>query len=108
MTVTDVNVRPELSKKNKYYISKHRYYELTHLCLQYALLKKENPEDKRARIIEQAAKETNEELSDYILLGVTVGYSYNILRVRYSIPCCQETYYNLYRKFFWLLDQARC
>ena len=108
MVTTDANVRPELSKKNKYYISKHRYYELKHLCLQYTMFKKENPEDNRARIIEQAAKETNNELSDYILLGVTVGYSYNILRVRYSIPCCQETYYNLYRKFFWLLDQARC
>lgn len=24
-----------LSKKNKYYISKHRYYELKHFCLQY-------------------------------------------------------------------------
>ena len=28
-------IRPELSKKNKYYIDKHRYYELKHFCLQY-------------------------------------------------------------------------
>ena len=28
-------IRPELSKDNKYYISKHRYYELKHFCLQY-------------------------------------------------------------------------
>ena len=28
-------IRSELSKKNKYYISKHRYYELKHFCLQY-------------------------------------------------------------------------
>lgn len=27
--------KPELSKKNPYYIPKHRYYELKHLCLQY-------------------------------------------------------------------------
>jgi hypothetical protein len=27
--------RPEISEKNKYYISKHRYYELKHFCLQY-------------------------------------------------------------------------
>lgn len=33
--------RPELSKKNPFYISKHRYYELRHMCLQY-------PEWKRA------------------------------------------------------------
>lgn len=107
MSETDVNVRPELSKKNKYYISKHRYYELKHLCLQYSLLKHNNSEDIRAEIIEMIAKETDESLKDYILLGVTMGYSYNVLRVRYNIPCCQSTYYDLYRKFFWLLDQAR-
>ena len=27
--------RAELSKKNKYYISKYRYYELKYFCLQY-------------------------------------------------------------------------
>ena len=26
---------PELSKKNPYWISKHRFYELKHFCLQY-------------------------------------------------------------------------
>ncbi len=34
-------IRPEISKKSPYYISKHRYYELRHFCLQY-------PEWKRA------------------------------------------------------------
>lgn len=33
-------VRPELSIKNKYWIDKHRYYELKHFCLQYASWKK--------------------------------------------------------------------
>ena len=28
-------IRPELSVKNKYYIDKHRHYELKHFCLQY-------------------------------------------------------------------------
>ena len=28
-------VRAEISKKNKYWISKHRHYELKHFCLQY-------------------------------------------------------------------------
>jgi hypothetical protein len=28
-------IRPELSKKNKYWIDKHRHYELRHFCLQY-------------------------------------------------------------------------
>lgn len=29
------NTRPELSDKNQWWISKHRYYELKHFCLQY-------------------------------------------------------------------------
>jgi len=31
----EYRTRNELSKKNKYYISKHRYLELKHFCLQY-------------------------------------------------------------------------
>ena len=33
-------IRPEISKKNKYYIDKHRHYELKHFCLQYRTWKK--------------------------------------------------------------------
>lgn len=33
-------IRPQISKKNKYWISKHRHYELKHLCLQYSEWKK--------------------------------------------------------------------
>ena len=28
-------IRPEISEKNKYWIDKHRHYELKHFCLQY-------------------------------------------------------------------------
>lgn len=33
-------LRPELSEKNKYWIERHRYYELKHFCLQYPIWKK--------------------------------------------------------------------
>lgn len=33
-------IRAKLSEKNKYWISKHRYYELKHFCLQYPSWKK--------------------------------------------------------------------
>ena len=33
-------IRAELSTKNKYWISRHRYYELKHFCLQYPFWKK--------------------------------------------------------------------
>ena len=34
------NLRPELSKKNKYWIEKNRFYELKYYCLQYPLWKR--------------------------------------------------------------------
>jgi len=33
-------IRAEISQKNKYYIDKHRHYELKHFCLQYPIWKK--------------------------------------------------------------------
>lgn len=33
-------IRPEISEKNKYWIDKHRHYELKHFCLQYPVWKK--------------------------------------------------------------------
>ena len=33
-------IRAEISTKNKYYIDKHRHYELKHFCLQYPTWKK--------------------------------------------------------------------
>ena len=35
-----IDIRPEVSKKNPYWIEKHRYYELKHFCLQYPVWKK--------------------------------------------------------------------
>lgn len=34
------DLKPELSSKSKYWIPKHRYYELKHYCLQYPEWKK--------------------------------------------------------------------
>lgn len=34
------NIRAKISEKNKYYIDKHRHYELKHFCLQYPNWKK--------------------------------------------------------------------
>ena len=33
-------IRAEISQKNRYYIDKHRHYELKHFCLQYPKWKK--------------------------------------------------------------------
>lgn len=134
-------IRPELSERSKYWIEKHRYYELKHFCLQYPLWRKayanlnsmqsirydlagptktniiNKPVETcaelgvfyldRMGIVERTAKETDDVLSDYILKAVTNGISYDCLRARLEIPCCKDTYYDLYRRFFWLLDKER-
>ena len=134
-------IRAKISEKNKYYIDKHRYYELKHFCLQYGEWKKAYtncnesiifaskfekesttnvPSDitakyaiKRAyyagriKIVEKAAMEADEFLYPYILKGVTEGLSFTYLKSRLEIPCSRDTYYDRYRKFFWLLSESR-
>lgn len=134
-------IRPQVSKKNKYYVEKHRYYELKHFCLQYPIWKKaykaleglssrpadldvisktnrvSNPTERCAEamlkysrmieMVEQTAIETDSELYSYILTGVTEGCTYEYLKSRLDIPCCRQTYYELYRKFFYLLNKVR-
>lgn len=38
--IMGTNIRAEISKNNKYWIDKHRYYELKHFCLQYDIFRK--------------------------------------------------------------------
>lgn len=58
-------------------------------------------------LVEQAAKDAAHELAPYILKAVTEGLSYEILKLRTDIPCCRDIYYDLYRRFFWLLNKTR-
>lgn len=134
------DIRPELSKHSKYYLNRHRYYELKHFCLQYpewkklyseldALARQNNSPvqnkntsasspvencaikklfySERMEMVEKAAAEACADLSDYILAAVTKGLSYEIIKLRLEIPCCKDTYYALYRRFFWTLDRIR-
>ncbi len=56
--------RPELSKKNPYYISAHRFYELRHFCFQYPDWKKELRQldslHRSGSIVASAGKNTGE------------------------------------------------
>ena len=134
-------VRAEISENNKYWISKHRHYELKHFCLQYPEWKKEyltlgvpsassamlevissnhTPSDLTARyairrvyyaeridLIEKIAREADKYLYEYILRAVTEGLSFTYLKSKLKIPCSRDMYYDRYRRFFWLLNEAR-
>ena len=134
-------IRPEVSRKNKYWIDKHRHYELKHFCLQYPAWKKAytdlldlgislskiddvrsssnigNPTERiasqrayyaeRIKLIERIAIETDDYLWHYIVKAVTEGLSFTYLQTKLEMPCSRDMYYDRYRKFFWLLSQAR-
>lgn len=61
----------------------------------------------RTDMIQRVAEITDPVLGSYILKAVTEGLSYDILKARLEIPCCKDTYYELYRRFFWLLSKER-
>ena len=132
-----LDVRPINEKK--YNISKHRFAELYHFCLQYPEWKDElkyktdsvgsieitdmpgshNTEsaveklairraelEKRCKLIERTALETDPDIYQYIIRAVTTEYvTYNYLYTVMGIPCSRNTYYDRRRKFYYLLSQ---
>lgn len=132
-------IRPEISKKNRYWIDKHRHYELKHFCRQYPKWKKSCVDDinipssskekiptgnipgdptaknairkacclEKIKLLERLAIETDKNLHNYILKAVTEGLSYTYLKCKLDIPCSKDTYYDRYRRFFWLLDKIK-
>jgi len=139
--LNDAFLPPEVSKKNPYWVEKHRCYELKHFCRQYPIwvkayagldglikknsdleyISKENVNSdptakcaealifysERIKMVERAAEMADEDLASFILTGVTEGKSYDIMKAKKDIPCCKDVYYNLYRRFFWLLNKER-
>ena len=129
--------RSEISVKNKYWIPKHRYLELKNFCLQYPdwklalnsisflktfsefspsgnfsnptyeITKKRIEYMEKISMIEQAAKESDELLWSWLIKGVTGSYSYDYLKYQLNIPASRSTYYDRYRKFFFILDKKK-
>jgi len=59
--------------------------------------------EERIEMIDRSAQRAAFDLSSYLIKGVTEGLGYDHL----DIPCCKDVYYQLYRRFFWMLDKAR-
>lgn len=62
---------------------------------------------KRIEMIQKAAETAADDLAIYILSGVTTGDSYETVNARMDVPCCRETYYEAYRRFFYILNDLR-
>ena len=129
-------IRADISKKNKYWISKHRYYELKHWCLQYSewndmylyfgsIISKnvEGVSNGISKPVEYLVEQreyykgqmdlvtsccilSDPDISTYIFKAVTKGLSFVNLET-HGIPCGRDMYYDRYRKFFWILSRKK-
>lgn len=61
----------------------------------------------RLDMVQRTAKAAADDLYSYLLEAVTTGLSYEVLNSQKRIPCCKDTWYVMYRRFFWLLDKER-
>lgn len=61
----------------------------------------------RIAMIEKAAGLSDTLLSRWVLIGVTEGRSYDNMKMMMDIPCDRNTYYDRYRKFFYILDKLQ-
>lgn len=130
-------IRPEVSVKNTYYISRHRFYELKHFCLQYPEWKKSYREldgfssesagmrerieggelpDPTAKYAEarlyylermQMVEKCAREAAEDLNKLLLKSVTEEISYEHISPPCCKDVWYTMYRRFFWLLDKAR-
>lgn len=130
-------LRPELSVKNRYWLSKHRYYELKHFCLQYPEWKQayrdlDGLPTKSASLCECGnsgsvsdptavyaearifyreriglVEKAAEQAAGDLVKLMLRAVTEGISYERISPPCCKEVWYTAYRRFFWLLDKAR-
>ena len=135
------NIRPKISERSKFWISKHRYYELKHFSMQYPEWKKLYREldgspsavqidriyvncgevgDPTARIaearlyfadridlVDRAARDAAGEYAQQLIKAITEELSYEKLVLFESIPFCKDTWYTIYREYFWILDKTR-
>lgn len=62
---------------------------------------------KRIGLIEDAAMAADPVLYKYIIKAVTEELSFTYLKTKLGIPCGRSTYYKIYRRFFWLLNETR-
>ena len=130
-------IRPEISKKNPYWIPKHRYYELKHFCLQYPEWKKSyaSLNGLPTRSSGFSERVSGGDISDptELYAEARIYYADRMKMVEDAArkaagdlgnlmlksvtegisyehtypPCCKEVWFAAYRRFFWLLDKAR-
>ena len=120
------NTRPELSVKNRYWLPKHRFYELKHFCLQYPEWKKlyslldgwpegssKNEGDTTSRDgimragLAQKMNLVRETVHDVCGEYEWDIFEYVVLGIKPKLTSDQKDFWYYYQKFFWELSRRR-
>ena len=96
-----VKTRPV--NKEKYGISKERFWELYYYCLQYEEYKEDRLQERR-KMIEKTVMEVGGELQSQILKAVTTGAGYSEV-IKAIGSCDEKKFYEKRRAFYQLLDR---
>lgn len=62
---------------------------------------------RKIEMVENCIRNTDSVLYPYIIKYVTIGCSYDALKVKDNIPCGRDFFYDRIRKFFWFLSKER-
>lgn len=131
------DIRNEISRRNPYYVNKHRMLELKHFCMQFEDWKQEyvklivlksygadrvkgsEKSDPTSAVAIRSA-ELDKKMSMVKKCAMEAGgdiWDWLFMGVtcglsfatleKRGIPCGRDYYYERYRKFFWLLDKER-
>lgn len=61
----------------------------------------------KMQMVKNACKLADEQLSSYIFEAVTRDRSFTYLQTVLEIPCSRSTFYDRYRKFYYILSNLR-
>lgn len=130
-------IRNEVSRRNPYYVNKHRTLELKHFCMQfedwkqeyvklivlksygYGEVKGSDISDQTSKVAMRAAeldqkmtmvKKCCKEAGGDIWTWLFMGVTCGLsygTLQARGLPCGKDYYYERYRKFFWMLDKER-
>lgn len=85
----------------KHKLSKAQYLSARYYAMRYKEWQKSGDIEK-VNIIEDAAREADEEICEYIIRSVVYDIPFHKLELE-GIPCGSEKFYNARRKFYYLL-----
>lgn len=95
-----IRTKPELIRA---FAKKYNFEDPTEKAAEAALFL-----SKRIDLIKDAAEKTNKTFGLYLYEAVTRNRTYDQMKAMHpEMPCGRTYWYDIYRKFFWLLSKSR-